>query len=109
MADFSIPAVTHNLLQTLEFLIPVDPVEVFVRIVRTIHAGQNGRYQFESMGSNLLVKLVERYLAEYRVIFRYNPACLQSLIKILKVLDKFVKAGCPSAHRLTYRMEEVFR
>lgn len=49
LADFSIPAVTHHLLQSLEFLIPVDPIEVFKRIVRTIHAGQNGRYQFKSM------------------------------------------------------------
>ena len=77
-----------------------------MRIVRTIHAGQNGVYQFESIGSNLLVKLVERYLAEYRVIFRDNLACLQPLIKVLGI---FVKTGWPSAHRLTYRMEEVFR
>ncbi|MBY7740156.1 hypothetical protein [Paenibacillus polymyxa] len=106
LAEFSIPAVTHHLLQTLEFLIPVDSVEIFMRIVRTIHAGQNGEYHYETMGADLLVKLVERYLAEYRVIFRDNPDCLQSLIEIL---DIFVKAGWPSAQRLTYRTEEIFR
>lgn len=106
LADFSIPGVTHHLLQTLEFLVPVDPVAIFMRIVRTIRVGQSGEYQLESMGADLLVRLIERYMAEYRIVFRDNPDCLQSLIE---VLDIFVKAGWSSAQRLTYRMEEIFR
>jgi hypothetical protein len=50
--------------------------------------------------------LVERYLAEYRTIFREKAECRHVLIEIL---DIFVQAGWPSARRLTYRMEEIFR
>ncbi|WP_054969877.1 hypothetical protein [Alicyclobacillus ferrooxydans] len=106
LAEFPFANVTHYLLETLEYLVPVDPVGVFLRIGRTVFAGQEGGYQHESMAANLVVKLVERYLAEYRWIFRDNTDCRRIL---LELLDLFVQAGWPSAHRLTYRMEEIFR
>lgn len=106
LAGFSFASVTHHLLETLEYLVPVDPVGVFLRIGCTVCAGQEGGYQFESMAAKLVVKLVERYLAEYRGIFRDNPDCRRTL---LDLLDVFVQAGWPSAHRLTYRMDEIFR
>lgn len=106
LADFSFANVTHNLLETLEFLVPVDPVGVFLRIGRTVFAGQEGGYQYESMAADLVVKLVERYLAEYRGVFRDNPDCRRTLLELLEV---FVQAGWPSALRLTYRMDEIFR
>jgi hypothetical protein len=52
------------------------------------------------------VKLVERYLAEHRALFREDAACRQAL---LEMLDIFVKAGWPAARQLTYRLDEVFR
>ncbi|MCK6207731.1 hypothetical protein KZX50_20020 [Bacillus infantis] len=106
LADFSFASVTHHLLQTLEFILDVDPVGVFLRIGRTILAGQEGGYQYESMAADLVVNLVERYLAEYRGIFRDNPDCRRTL---LELLDVFVQAGWPNARRLTYRMDEIFR
>ncbi|MBM7866994.1 hypothetical protein GTO89_11115 [Heliobacterium gestii] len=106
LADFSFARVTHHLLETLEYLVPVDPVRVFLRIGRTVFVGQEGGYQYDSMAADLVVRIVERYLAEYRGIFRNNPDCRRTL---LELLDVFVKAGWPSAHRLTYRMDEIFR
>jgi hypothetical protein len=58
------------------------------------------------MAADLMVRLVERYLAEYRVLLRENEECQRTL---LEVLDIFVQAGWPSAQRLTYRLEEIFR
>lgn len=106
LAKFSIARVTHHLLKTLEYLVQVDPVEVFLRIGRTISAGQEGGYQYESMAVDLVVNLVERYLAEFRGIFRDNPECRRTL---LEMLDVFVQVGWLKAHRITYRFNEIFR
>jgi hypothetical protein len=106
LADIGFPSVTHHLLETLEAFIPLDPRGVFLRLGRVVSAGQKGGYQYESLASDLIVKLVERYIAEYRTLLRDDQECQKTLIK---VLDIFVQAGWPSARRLTYRLEEIFR
>jgi len=106
LADVGLPSVAHHLLETLEFFVPVDPCNVFLRIGRVVRGGEQRGYQYESLAADLIVKLVERYLAEYRPLLRQNEECRKTLIEIL---DIFVKAGWPSAHRLTYRLEEIFR
>jgi hypothetical protein len=106
LADAGLPSVTHHLLETLEFFIPLDHRGVSLCIGRVIRAGQRGGYQYESLAADLVVKLVERYLAEYRTLLREDVECRQTLIEIL---DIFVQAGWPSARRLTYRLEEIFR
>jgi hypothetical protein len=106
LADVGLPSVTHHLLETLEFFIPTDPRGVFLCIGRVVRAGQQGGYQYESLAADLVVRLVERYLAEYRIVLREDAECRQALIE---VLDVFVQAGWPTARRLTYRLEEIFR
>jgi hypothetical protein len=106
LAEVGIASLTHHLLETLESFIPFDPSGVFIRIGRTIRAGEKGGYQYESLASDLFVKLVERYLAEYRYLFRENEDCRQIL---REVLDIFVQAGWPSARRLIYHLDEIFR
>jgi hypothetical protein len=106
LADVGLPSVTHHLLETLESFISMDPRGVFLRIGRVVHGGTSALYQYEQLGADLLVKLVERYLAEHRALFREDAACRQAL---LEVLDIFVRAGWPSARQLTYRLDEVFR
>ena len=106
LADVGIPSIVHNLLQTLEFFIPLDPQGVFLRFERIIKSGQKGGYQYESMAADLIVRLVERYLAQYRTLFLESQECRVALINIL---DVFVRVGWPRARNLTYRLEEVFR
>jgi hypothetical protein len=106
LADVGLPSVIHNLLQILEFFIPLDPQGVFRRIERIIKSGQKGGYQYESMAADLIVRLVERYLAQYRTLFLESQECRMALINIL---DVFVQVGWPSARNLTYRLEEIFR
>lgn len=106
LADVGLPSLAHHLLETLETFIPFDPRGVFLRIGRVIRAGQRWGYQYESMAANLMVALVERYLAEHRTLLREDERCRETL---LEVLDIFVEAGWPSARRLTYRLEEIFR
>lgn len=106
LAGFNIPRVTHYLLETLESYIAVDPSGTFLRIGQVVRAGKAGGYQYESLAADLIVRLVERYLAEYRLVLRENEECMHVL---LEILDIFVHAGWPGARRLVYRLEEIFR
>ncbi len=106
LSDESLPSLTHHLLEMLEVFIPIDPSSVFLRIGRVLRSGKESGYQYESLGADLFVKLVERYLAEYRQVFQEIPECRQTL---LEALDIFVQAGWPSAQRLTYQLDQIFR
>ena len=106
LAEVKYASIVHHLLQTLEFFIPLNPKDIFLRIGKVVLAGQEGGYQYESLGADLLVRIVERYLAEYRALLQQDDSCRRTLIH---VLDVFVQAGWPSARRLTYRLEEIFR
>jgi hypothetical protein len=106
LAESGFASVTHHLLETLEFFIPLDPRGVFILIGKVVRAGEKGGYQYESLAVDLVVNLVERYLAEYRALLRNDAECRKALVDIL---DIFVQAGWPSARRLVYRLEEIFR
>ena len=106
LADVGLPSLAHHLLETLEAFIPSDPEGVFLRIGRVIQGGKKWDYQYEPLAADLMVRLVEQYLAEYRAILRENEECRRTL---REVLDIFVQVGWPSAQRLTYRLEEIFR
>ena len=106
LAEVKFASVVHHLLKTLEFFIPLDPKEVFLRIGKVVHVGQEGGYQYESRGADLLVCIVERYLAEYRALLQQDDRCRKTLVD---VLDVFVQVDWPATRRLTYRLEEIFR
>lgn len=102
----SLPSVTHHLIETLESYIPIDPIGVFEKVGRIITIAKVGGYQYESLAADLIIKIIEQYLAEYGWIFREQLGCQSILIEIL---DIFVDAGWPNARRLTYRLEEIYR
>jgi hypothetical protein len=104
LGSLGFPAVVHNLLETLEFLLEVDPRGVFLLIANVVRSGKAGGYQYEPMAADLIVRFVERYLAEYRHILRQDRECREALREIL---DTFVQ--WPNARRLTYRLDEIFR
>ncbi len=97
---------THLLLESLESFTPFDPRGVFLFTGRFVRVGQKRGYQHEALAADLIVRLVERYLAEYRALLREDEDCRQTLMELL---DVFVEAGWPAARRLTYRLEEIFR
>jgi hypothetical protein len=106
LSEFGYPSLNHHLLETLEFFIPFSPEEVFLLVGRVVRSGRQGGYEYESMAVELIVRLVERFIAEFRYVLQENEECRRTLIEIL---DTFVEAGWASARRLTYRMEEIFR
>lgn len=106
LSELAFPSATHQVLESLQHFVTVDPRGVFLRIGHVIRAGKRGNYQYEGLAADLIVKLIERYLAEYRFVLREDPDCRRVLVE---VLDTFVRVGWPAASRLTYRLEEIFR
>jgi len=106
LSEFGVPSVTHHLLETLECFAPLNPSEIFKRIGNIVMLGERGGYQFELLGKSLIIKIIERYLSEFRFIFIKDGDNNKIL---LSILDVFVKAGWPEARRLTYRLDQIFR
>jgi hypothetical protein len=106
LVEISIPAAIHPIVQTLETLIPEDPPGVFLRIADIVRSSRKGGYQQESLAAELIVRIVERYLADYQDLLLENADCRRALVE---VLDTFVGAGWPTAQQLTYRLKEIFR
>ena len=106
LSEVDYPGITHHLLETLETFVPVEPKEVFLKIGKAIRAGKSGGYAGEQLAIQLMVGLVEEYLAEYRELFQQNDDCRRTLMEIL---DVFVQQGWPQARKLTYGLEDIFR
>jgi DNA-binding transcriptional ArsR family regulator len=106
LSQVNYASIIHHLVETLEALIPANPPDVFLLVNHVVKAGKTGGYQYESLAVDHIVQIVERYLAEYRLVIRENPDCQRAL---LEILDIFVEAGWPNAQKLTYRLEEIYR
>jgi hypothetical protein len=97
------PAV-HHLVELLYEFIDKEPALVFRRIGRVVCASESGGYPNDSLAADLIVKIVNRYLAEYRHVLRNDEECRNLMVR---VLDIFV--SWPQARRLVYRLEEIYR
>ena len=106
LSDVAIPSASHHLIETLESLISFDPIDVFHAIAAVVRSAKSWGYQYESLAVDLLVKVTERYIAEYRMELQNDR---QSREELIDILETFVEAGWPSARRLSYRLEEIFR
>jgi hypothetical protein len=107
LAQVPYPSVTHHLLQTLEVFVPDDPAGIFRLVTEVlVSGGRTGGYQLESLGSDLFVKIVRRYLADYRAVIAGEDDLRH---RLMQALDVFVEAGWPEARRLVYELPETLR
>jgi hypothetical protein len=105
LANAIVVPVAHHLIQMLETFIPTDPAGVFELITQAVKSAQQGGYSDEHMAAELIVRIVQRYLADYRAVFS-DPARLNDL---MDCLDVFVRAGWPAAQALTFKLGEIWR
>ncbi|MBZ0232825.1 MAG: ATP-binding protein [Deltaproteobacteria bacterium] len=105
LATVKIAAASHHLIETLEFFVAEDPQGVFLRIAKSVKSATEDGYQHEGLGAQQVVAIVERYIAEYRSLFR------EEIFRraLLDMLDIFVEAGWPSARKLVYKLDEIYR
>lgn len=106
LSMIGIPDAVHHLIEMLEVFAPIDPRRVFLQVSTLVEGGRKGGYHYESMGAERIVRIVERYLAEYRALLQEDAECR---IALRKTLDAFVEAGWPTAQQLSYRLDEIFR
>jgi len=104
IGDFATPHTVHYLLKLCESLLPVNPARAFDLAMHAVRSG--GRltgYQFESMGVDLLVRLVGLFLADHRELFEEESRRLA----LIDCLEIFMDAGWPAAQRLLFRLPEL--
>jgi len=70
-----------------------------------VRAAATTGYAVESLGVQLVVKVVERYLADYRDVF----ADADARQDLMDCLDAFLRVGWPEARALTYRIADIWR
>jgi len=58
------------------------------------------------MGADLVVRLVQRFLADYTSLIANNLEYRKSLVEIL---DQFAEVGWPEARKLVYNLPEMLR
>lgn len=104
------PHTAHQIVETLNHLLPCSPREVFLIAANTITSSSKAGYQHESLAVGDVVKLIQCALADHREIFQSSDGTeSECLAALLKVLDLFVEAGWPEARQLTHRLEEIYR
>lgn len=100
------PATIHHLIELYEYLIPGDPPGVFDAIHGLLlgPAAREG-YHHESLGNTAVVRTIQRYIADHRVIFD-DVARRARLVEILAL---FSEVGWPEALKLMYDLPELLR
>jgi len=98
--------ITHHLIEMLGHTLDERPKATLLTVRDIIlTGGQAGGYQEDKLALDTTASLVRRILADHRGILQ-APECLTALREIL---DIFVDAGWPDAHRLAFGLEHIFR
>jgi hypothetical protein len=104
LAQIHHPGITHQLVETLAHLADHDPKRVLLTVKRAVPPGY--LYEQEPLAVDLIVNLIQRYLAEYRTLVTTDD---ESLTAVHQLLEVFVRAGWPSAIALAYQLPDAFR
>ena len=104
ISEYATPHTVYYLLQLVEFLLPLDPERAFDLAARALQSGGNRTgFHFESLGVDLVVRLVGVFLADHKEIFDSE----ERRSALISCLEIFLEAGWPAAQRLLYRLPEL--
>jgi hypothetical protein len=107
LVEIGLSRVAYHFVEMYGSYADIDPRSIFLKLERTvIVAATRDGLAFEGMAVDVVVKIVSRYLADYRDLLRTDDACRAALISIL---DTFVMAGWPQAWQLTYKLGDIDR
>jgi hypothetical protein len=106
IGDNASPHTVYHLMLLIEVLAPYGAAKAFDLTAHVIRAGGlRGGYQYESLGADLMVRLVGTFLADDKEIFA-DEVRRQALVDCLEI---FMEAGWPAARRLLYRLPELIQ
>ncbi|MEO2219639.1 hypothetical protein ABGV49_21510 [Chromobacterium vaccinii] len=107
LAQVPYPSVTHPILQIIEAFVADGPEEMLQLLFEAIHGGgQSGGYQFESLGADLVVKIAQRFLADYSSLLTSKAEYRSGLVDVLNL---FANTGWPEPRKLVYQLPEMLR
>ena len=106
MCTLDVVEAAYDVLKTLRFLVDVAPKQSLLLIAGVLRRSAADGIQYELLAADLAVEIIETYLSEHSPMLRSDAEAQSAL---LDALDVFVLVGWPSATRLTYRLEDVFR
>lgn len=98
--------VAYHLVEVYEHLASASPELVFEKVAALVlgPAASDG-YHYESLALDTVVRLVRRYLADYRAAF--EDASRRA--RLVSVLELFSNAGWPEALKLLYELPDLLR
>ena len=100
------PETHHHLVELYEFLIPGDPSRVFDALhALLIGAGAREGYHYEGLAVPVIVRMITRYIADYRSIFEDDTR----RARLVQILRLFSDVGWPAALKLLYDLPELLR
>lgn len=105
IGEYAQPHTTYYLLQLVERLIDVDAGKAFDLAASNLQASRRSGYQHDSLGVDLLVRLVGMFLADHKEIFEESAR----RVALVDCLEIFLEAGWPAARRLLYRLPELIQ
>ncbi|WP_222934857.1 hypothetical protein [Pseudomonas koreensis] len=105
IGEYAQPHTTYYLLQLVERLVDVDAGAAFDLAASILQSSTRSGYQNDSLGVDLLVKLVGVFLADHKGIFEDSAR----RIALIDCLEIFMDAGWPAARRLLYRLPEFIQ
>jgi hypothetical protein len=95
---------THYLMQMLEHYLPLEPRDVLLTAEAVVKSSQANQYTADQVGAEVVVRMVERYLAQFNELVLSETEVQTAL---LDILDAFI--GFPQALELALRLEDVYR
>jgi len=106
LCEVGLPPAADDVLQTLSTYTELDPRGVLLRLGRLIAAGHKWGYTTDGLAESHFMPIVDHYLAAQRALVLQDAESRDALIGMLTA---FVEAGWPSALRVLYGMEDMFR
>jgi hypothetical protein len=98
--------VAYHLVELYEHLAGSSPELVFDKVAALVvgPAASDG-YHYESLALDTVVRLVRRYLADYRAVFEDEIR----RARLVSLLELFSNAGWPEALKLLYELPDLLR
>ena len=107
LAAIPYPSVTHPVLETLEaFLSEAPELALRLLLLAVVEGGKRGGYTGESMGADLVVKLVRIFIADYPALISGKQEYRKGIVEALNL---FAEYGWPEARKLVYSLPEMLR
>jgi len=99
-------AVAYRLVQLYEHLASASPELVFDKVAALVAGpAASDDYHYESLALDTVVRLVRRYLADYRAAFEDESR----RARLVSILELFSNAGWPEALKLLYELPDLLR